>query len=134
VVVTALYETERPHDISGGRRRLAPTETQKVSSSVRVLLVEDQTLLRQGLASLLRTANGMQVVGEAANGREALALAERLLPDVVLMDIAMPVMGGLEATREIARRCPGTRILVLSTPSYADQMLPILRAGAAGTC
>jgi two-component system, NarL family, response regulator NreC len=132
VVVRAIYGTDGPVDGPTPWRAGSTREPQHVGATIRILLVDDHTLLRQGLASLLRGTAGMQVVGEAGNGRDAVTLAERLRPDVILMDIAMPLVNGVEATREIARRFPGIRVLVLGTPSYADQVVPILRAGAAG--
>ncbi len=102
------------------------------TTRIRVLVVDDHTLVRQGLVSLIGYRMGMQVVGEASNGRDALRLIAALHPDVVLIDIAMPLMSGVETTREITRCFPSVRILVLSTLSYADQLVPILRAGAAG--
>ncbi|MDA8217881.1 MAG: response regulator transcription factor [Dehalococcoidales bacterium] len=102
------------------------------TSAIRLLLVDDHTLFRQGLASLLKSRGGMEVVGQAGDGIEAVRLARQLQPDVVLMDISMPGMNGVDATREITRSLPGVRVLVLGTPSYTDQLMPILRAGAAG--
>lgn len=102
------------------------------ADSIRLLVVDDHTLLRQGLVSLIEARSGMQVVGEAGNGRDAVQMAERLRPDVVLMDVAMPLMNGVDATRDIVRRVPGTRVLVLGTPAYEDQLVAILRAGATG--
>lgn len=114
------------------RADLTAATPRQDTTRIRVLVVDDHTLVRQGLVSLIGYRIGMQVVGEASNGRDALRLIPVLNPDVVLIDVAMPVMSGVETTREITRRFPGVRILVLSTLSYADQLVPILRAGAAG--
>jgi DNA-binding NarL/FixJ family response regulator len=99
---------------------------------IRVLIADDHTLVRQGIRLLLETAADMQVVGEASNGAEAIRLARELKPDLVLMDIAMPVVDGLEATREIKREQPGVQILALTMHEGEDYFFKILAAGAAG--
>jgi DNA-binding NarL/FixJ family response regulator len=100
----------------------------------RVLVVDDQFLIRAGLVGLLRAAPGVEVVGEAADGEEAVALVERTRPDVVLMDIRMPGMGGIEATERILAeaRDPAPRILVLTTFDLDEYVYGALRAGASG--
>ncbi|MFI6104682.1 response regulator [Streptomyces sp. NPDC051310] len=100
----------------------------------RVLVVDDQFLIRAGLVGLLRAAPGVEVVGEAADGEEAVALVERTRPDVVLMDIRMPGMGGIEATERIlaGARDPAPRILVLTTFDLDEYVYGALRAGASG--
>ncbi|MFB7594594.1 response regulator [Streptomyces sp. NPDC056160] len=99
-----------------------------------VLVVDDQFLVRSGLAALLRAAPGMQVVGEAADGAEAVAASARTRPDVVLMDIRMPGMTGIEATRRILAGAPdpAPRILILTTFDLDEYVYGALRAGAAG--
>jgi len=97
--------------------------------TVRVLVVDDQTLVRSGLTAILSTEDGIEVVGEAADGAQAIAQARRLDPDVVLMDIRMPVMDGLEATRRLAG---GPKILILTTFDLDDYVYEALRAGASG--
>ncbi len=99
---------------------------------IRVLMADDHTLVRAGLKSLLARAAGVQIVAEAADGREAVALAEAHKPDVVLMDLLMPGMGGLEATAEIAAKVPTARVIVVSMNDTEDYVLRALRAGAAG--
>lgn len=99
---------------------------------IRVLLAEDHTIVRDGLASLLRSASDITVVGEAADGRQAVEEARRLKPDVVVMDIAMPELNGIEATRQISRSCPETRVLILSVYSTIDHINLALKAGARG--
>ncbi len=99
---------------------------------IRVLLAEDHTIVRDGLASLLRSASDITVVGEAADGRQAVEEARRLKPDVVVMDIAMPELNGIEATRHISQDCPETRVLILSVYSTIDHINLALKAGARG--
>ena len=85
---------------------------------ITVLLADDHTVVRQGLRALLEAEEDMNVVGEAENGRQAVQMAKRLQPDVVVMDIAMPSLNGLEATRQISRESPKSKVLILS--SYSD--------------
>lgn len=101
-------------------------------ATIRVLLVDDHAILREGLRALLTLAGDIAVVGEAGDGREGIAEALRLKPDVVLMDIAMPVLGGLEATLEIRRQLPESRVLILTQHDNKEYLFPIFRAGAAG--
>ena len=101
--------------------------------SVRVLVVDDQTLVRTGLSAILSTEDGIEVVGEAADGAQAIELARRLRPDVVLMDIRMPVMDGVAATRRLtAGPQPGPRVLVLTTFDLDELVHAALEAGASG--
>ena len=99
---------------------------------IRVLVVDDHTVVRDGICALLALAGDMEVVGEAANGSEALKMAKELEPDVVLMDMAMPIMGGLEATRRICRELPKTRVLVLTQYDDKEYVFPVIEAGACG--
>ncbi len=99
---------------------------------IRVLLVDDHALVRAGIRSLLSAMSDVQVVGEAASGEEALQMAEREHPDVVLMDIAMKGMTGLEAASRMRERHPTVRVVILSMHSGEEYVLQALRAGAAG--
>ncbi|MFH0769690.1 MAG: response regulator transcription factor [Chloroflexota bacterium] len=99
---------------------------------IRVLIVDDHTLVREGIRALLALAANIQVVGEAANGKESLEKIRELTPDVVLMDLAMPVMGGLEATRRIRREFPATKVLALTQYDDGEYVIPIIEAGARG--
>jgi DNA-binding NarL/FixJ family response regulator len=99
---------------------------------IRVLLVEDQRILREGLRTILDLEADLQVVGEAENGLRAVELATALAPDVVLMDLKMPEMDGVEATRRIVTRHPRTRVVVLTTYDHDSLVLDALRAGALG--
>lgn len=99
---------------------------------IRVLLADDHALVRQGFRLILETQPDMEVVGEAANGREALELAQRLHPDVVIMDVGMPEMGGIEATRRLAEFVPRAAVLALSMHKDSVYVREILRAGARG--
>ena len=99
---------------------------------IRVMLVDDHTVLREGLRSLLSLQDDMQVVGEAGDGQAALELAEQLRPDVIVMDIAMPVMDGLEATRRLTREHPEMRVLILTQHDNREYVFSLLQAGAAG--
>jgi DNA-binding NarL/FixJ family response regulator len=99
---------------------------------IRVLLVDDHKLFRAGIRSLLQTVSGVEVVGEAGDGREGLRLIEALRPDVVLMDIMMPGLNGLDAAARVARICPAARVVMLSMNAGEDSVLQTLRAGASG--
>ncbi|GAB6876420.1 response regulator [Thermaerobacter litoralis] len=99
---------------------------------IRVLVADDHAILRDGIRTLLEAHPDIAVVGEAADGREAVELARRLRPDVVLLDIGMPGMNGIEATRAILKQRPETRILILSMHDNEEYIFPILEAGAAG--
>ena len=99
---------------------------------IRVLLVDDHNLVRAGLAGLLASTGDMAVVGEAENGSRAVELAAELEPDVVLMDLSMPVMDGVEATREIIRHRPESVVVVLTSFSDHARVTEALRAGAVG--
>jgi DNA-binding NarL/FixJ family response regulator len=101
-------------------------------AGIRVLLADDHKLVRAGIRALLRTVPDVEVVGEAADGREALRLVAVHKPDVVLMDIKMPSLNGLDAAARIGRAFPRTRVVILSMNTDEDSVLKALRAGAAG--
>ena len=102
------------------------------TDGVTVVIADDQTLFRSGLARLLQEDPRVRVIGEAADGAEAVALAVERQPDVVLMDVRMPGVDGIEATRRIAEAAPGVRVLVLSTLDADNHVIQALRAGASG--
>lgn len=99
---------------------------------IRVLIVDDHTLVREGIRAMLALASDIEVVGEAANGREAMEKTGHLAPDVILMDLAMPIMGGLEATRRISKQFPDSRVLALTQYDDSEYVIPIIEAGARG--
>ena len=99
---------------------------------IRVLVADDHAIVRAGVRMLLEAQDDVRVIGEAADGREAVRLAYQLRPDVVLMDIAMPGMNGLEATRELLQRVPGARVLILTMHSTDEYFFRLLQAGASG--
>ncbi len=101
-------------------------------NEIRVLLAEDHTLVRAGIHALIDSFDDITVVAEASDGREATKRARNARPDVVLMDIAMPGLNGLEATSRIVRSCPTTRVLVLTMHSNEEYVVQALRAGASG--
>ncbi len=100
--------------------------------TIRVLLADDHAILREGIKSLLSEYGEIQVVGEASDGKEAVARARELKPDVVLMDIGMPGMNGIEATRLITSEDRGIKVLILSMHDDEEYIFPIFQAGAAG--
>lgn len=99
---------------------------------LRILLADDHTVVRQGLRKVLEARPEWQVVAEAGDGREAVRLAEETAPDVAILDVAMPLLNGIEAVRQIARKVPSTRMLVLSMHADEAYVTQMLRAGAAG--
>ena len=100
--------------------------------AIRILLVDDQALFREGLHTLLSVHDDLQVVGEASNGQEAIDAVAKLTPDVVLMDLRMPVLNGVAATKQITESAPNSRVIVLTTFDDDDYVFDGLRAGAVG--
>jgi NarL family two-component system response regulator LiaR len=103
-----------------------------MTSPIRVLIADDHAILRKGIRALLGTEPDIEVVGETADGLETVAQAEALRPDVILMDLVMPNMDGIEATRRITAEQPGIRILVLTSFAADDKVFPAIKAGALG--
>ncbi|KKK53349.1 hypothetical protein LCGC14_3095690 [marine sediment metagenome] len=99
---------------------------------IRVLIADDHTLVREGLRALLEAQGGFEVIAEASNGHEAIERALEMRPDVILMDIGMPGLDGLEATRRIVKESPGIRVLVLTVHETEDYFFRALEAGAQG--
>jgi len=99
---------------------------------ISVFIVDDHTLVREGLRTLLTAHADIDVVGTAANGREAVRDVQRMRPNVVLMDISMPVMGGLEATRQLVERCPSSKVVIFSMHATIEHCNQAVRAGAVG--
>ena len=104
----------------------------EVSGPISVVLADDQALMRMGFRMVLEAEEDITVVGEASDGTSALAQARALHPDVILMDVRMPGMNGIEATERIAQECPGTRVLILTTFDLDEYAFAGLRAGASG--
>jgi DNA-binding NarL/FixJ family response regulator len=99
---------------------------------IRVFLADDHPVVRQGLRTFLDSRDGIEVIGEAGDGDTAVAAVERLRPDIVLMDLVMPGLGGVAAIRHIHERVPDTRVVVLTSFASDDQVIPAVQAGAAG--
>ena len=104
----------------------------KAKKPVTVLIADDQTLFREGIKDLLDDEKGIQVVGEASDGNQAVELAKKLKPDVILMDIKLPKMDGIAATRLIRKQCPNTNVLVLSGYEDESHVTEAIQAGANG--
>jgi len=102
------------------------------NKAITVVLADDHTIVRQGLAKLLEGESNLRVVGEAENGREAVAKVEELKPDIVIMDIAMPMLNGIEATRQIKKVCPKTKVIILSMYSHEHYIHELLETGVSG--
>lgn len=99
---------------------------------IRVLIADDHHVVRRGLLFFLKTQKDIEVVGEAKNGLEAVALAESLLPDIILMDLVMPELDGIQATKRIKEKFPNVQVLMLTSFSDRDHVVPAMEAGAAG--
>ena len=106
--------------------------TKESRKKIRVLLADDHMVVRMGIASLLSFANGIEVIGEADNGLDAVKLAHELKPDVVLMDLQMPELNGVEATARIHADDPGAKILILTSFGTSAELKRAMDAGAAG--
>jgi DNA-binding NarL/FixJ family response regulator len=102
------------------------------TNKIHILLVDDHIILRQGTRHLIDNESDMEVVGEAGNGEEAIRKVQELKPDVVILDVAMPVMNGIEATKRIKEISPATTILVLTGYDYDEYIFSLLEMGAAG--
>jgi two-component system response regulator NreC len=103
-----------------------------MNQKVRIVIAEDHTILREGLRSLLSSSANFEIVGEAADGREAIRHVEKLKPDLILTDLSMPRMNGMEAIKEIKRKSPATKVLVLTVHRAEEYILATFRAGADG--
>ncbi len=108
------------------------TDSKAKHNAIRILVADDHAIVRKGICALLATEPSIEVVGEAHDGQEALDKAAGIQPDVILMDLVMPGMDGLEATRRITDRQPGVRVLVLTSFAGDDKVFPAIKAGALG--
>jgi NarL family two-component system response regulator LiaR len=113
-------------------RALRKDEDAPYAGPIRVLIADDHAIVRKGIRALLATEVGIEVVGEAEDGAEALVQARQLRPDVVLMDLVMPVMNGVDTIRQISEQLPDIRILVLTSFTGLDKIFPAIKAGALG--
>ena len=103
-----------------------------MTEKIKVFVTDDHSIIRKGIRAMLELIPDIEIIGEAANGAEAASMVPDVKPDVVLMDLVMPEMNGIEAIREIVSKCPGIRILVLTTFSGEDMVFPAIKAGALG--
>ncbi|MEW8971793.1 MAG: response regulator transcription factor [Mesobacillus sp.] len=100
--------------------------------SIRILIADDHHVVRRGLVFFLKTQKDLEIIGEAENGRKAVEMAKELKPDIILMDLAMPEMDGIEATKMIKEKDPSIKIMILTSFSDQDHVIPALEAGASG--
>src|SRR5437773_11948038 len=107
-------------------------ESMEATETIKVIVCDDQEIVRDGLAMLLKLDRQIEVVGLAQNGHEAVEMVARVMPDLVLMDIKMPIMNGIEATRRIRSLYPATKVLVLTTYDDDEWVFDAVRAGASG--
>ena len=103
-----------------------------MADAIRVLLVDDHAVVREGLRNFLALQDGLEIVGEASDGNEAIEQAQRLEPDVILMDLVMPGLDGIGAMRQLRARSPASRVIVLTSFLEDERVLPAIQAGAAG--
>jgi DNA-binding NarL/FixJ family response regulator len=127
--VKSLAQISKRVNLQGGAKK---TRAGKDMQKIRVILADDHTVVRQGLRALLVAEGDIDIVGEADNGRQAVQIARKLAPDVAVVDIAMPQLNGLEATRQITRTVPSTKVLILSSYSDDEYVQKLTEAGAAG--
>jgi DNA-binding NarL/FixJ family response regulator/signal transduction histidine kinase len=127
-----LAEERHPESATVHASVVASADAPTGDAAIRVFLVDDHPAVRLGVRSILAKAEGLEVVGEASTGEEAVALAERLRPDVVLMDLSLPGLSGIDATRVLVGRLPGTRVLALTADAEEDSVLAVLEAGGHG--
>ena len=106
--------------------------TESVNNKIRIMLVDDHDMVRRGMAVFLQALPDMELVGEAADGTEAIELVDQIQPDVILMDVMMPEMGGIEATRRIKTRYPAVQVLMLSSSKDEESIKSAIQAGAIG--
>jgi NarL family two-component system response regulator LiaR len=125
-----------PSGSAQGEASIAPAqlagEGREEVDKIKVLIVDDHAIVRQGLRTFLELQADIEIVGEAENGLQAVEQAGREHPDVVLLDLVMPIMDGIQATREIMERSPGSRVLILTSFGDDDKVFPAIRAGAQG--
>src|SRR5215469_7337289 len=130
---SADAEPEQQSTSSGRTRRTLRVNFQpSTDDRIRVFIVDDHEMVRSGLATFLRVVSDLELVGEAASGEEGVQLCEQIQPDVVLMDMVLPGMDGVAATREVRARCPQTRVVALTSFPEEDLVQRALEAGATG--
>jgi len=125
-------DTQQSENRSSVAAASAPRAPKPAAAKIRVLLADDHTILRAGLRMILNAQPDIEVIGEASDGRQTITEAQRLQPDVILMDITMPECNGIEATRQVRRLVPETRVLALTMHENEEYLFQMLRAGAAG--